>query len=215
MPTFIRRNIKLAEAPSYGKTIFEYEENCHGAEDYQKVAEFIHSQTPGFQEPVETEDNQEYYEQPVSQTYSDHAVNEQPEEPAFSEQPQHETLDNQQEPAHEPEPVQTQAQAYDTNESQETFNATENIQDNTEQQVNYSNIEELIAQDKVHYEPESTEQPEAGTDYTEQTPEKPPIEIHEIPPASFQKLDDYTQISEDLNQNQQNNDNPDSEYRDY
>jgi chromosome partitioning protein len=41
LPTFIRRNIKLAEAPSYGKTIFEYEPNCHGAEDYRKVAEFI------------------------------------------------------------------------------------------------------------------------------------------------------------------------------
>lgn len=41
LPTFIRRNIKLAEAPSYGKTIFEYEQNCHGAEDYRKVAEFL------------------------------------------------------------------------------------------------------------------------------------------------------------------------------
>jgi len=41
LPTFIRRNIKLAEAPSYGKTIFEYEPNCHGAEDYRKVAELI------------------------------------------------------------------------------------------------------------------------------------------------------------------------------
>ncbi|MDH4241302.1 MAG: AAA family ATPase [Phycisphaerae bacterium] len=44
LPTFIRRNIKLAEAPSYGQTIFEYERNCHGAEDYTKVAESIHSQ---------------------------------------------------------------------------------------------------------------------------------------------------------------------------
>ncbi len=44
LPTFIRRNIKLAEAPSYGQTIFEYERNCHGAEDYMKVAESIHSQ---------------------------------------------------------------------------------------------------------------------------------------------------------------------------
>jgi chromosome partitioning protein len=41
LPTSIRRNIKLAEAPSYGKTIFEYEPTCHGAEDYKKVAEFI------------------------------------------------------------------------------------------------------------------------------------------------------------------------------
>ncbi|MHC4630160.1 MAG: ParA family protein, partial [Planctomycetota bacterium] len=49
LPTFIRRNIKLAEAPSYGKTIFEYEENCHGAEDYGKVAEFIHAGFPQFQ----------------------------------------------------------------------------------------------------------------------------------------------------------------------
>ena len=44
LPCVIRRNIKLAEAPSYGKTIFEYEQNCHGAEDYKKVAEFIYTQ---------------------------------------------------------------------------------------------------------------------------------------------------------------------------
>jgi chromosome partitioning protein len=45
LPCFIRRNIKLAEAPSYGKTIFEYEPSCHGSEDYKKVAEFIHTQS--------------------------------------------------------------------------------------------------------------------------------------------------------------------------
>ena len=45
LPVYIIRNIKLAEAPSYGKTIFEYERNCHGAEDYEKVAELIVSQT--------------------------------------------------------------------------------------------------------------------------------------------------------------------------
>lgn len=41
IPVCIRRNIKLAEAPGYGKTIFEYDENCHGAEDYAKVAEYV------------------------------------------------------------------------------------------------------------------------------------------------------------------------------
>lgn len=41
LPVYIRTNIKLAEAPSYGKTIFEYEPSCHGAEDYKKVAELI------------------------------------------------------------------------------------------------------------------------------------------------------------------------------
>jgi len=55
LPTFIRRNIKLAEAPSYGKTIFEYEQNCHGAEDYKKVAEFVHAQ---FQPTTQTEVSQ-------------------------------------------------------------------------------------------------------------------------------------------------------------
>ncbi|MFC1764027.1 ParA family protein [Planctomycetota bacterium] len=41
LPTFIRRNIKLAEAPSYGKSIFEYEHQCNGAEDYLQVAKFV------------------------------------------------------------------------------------------------------------------------------------------------------------------------------
>jgi chromosome partitioning protein len=41
LPAFIRRNIKLAEAPSYGKTIFEYDPTCNGAEDYRKVANFF------------------------------------------------------------------------------------------------------------------------------------------------------------------------------
>jgi chromosome partitioning protein len=54
LPVHIRRNIKLAEAPSYGKTIFEYEQNCHGAEDYQKAAELIH----GIAEPVLTSELQ-------------------------------------------------------------------------------------------------------------------------------------------------------------
>ena len=58
VPTLIRRNIKLAEAPSYGQTIFEYEPNCHGAEDYKKVAEFVHSRysIPDAHENRETRD---------------------------------------------------------------------------------------------------------------------------------------------------------------
>lgn len=34
----IRRNIKLAEAPSFGKSIFSYAPSCHGAEDYLALA---------------------------------------------------------------------------------------------------------------------------------------------------------------------------------
>lgn len=37
----IRRNIKLAEAPSFGKTIFDYEPWCPGALDYRKLAEHL------------------------------------------------------------------------------------------------------------------------------------------------------------------------------
>jgi chromosome partitioning protein len=51
LPVYIRRNIKLAEAPSYGKTIFEYEQNCHGAQDYNKVAEFIHTRSQSIPQP--------------------------------------------------------------------------------------------------------------------------------------------------------------------
>ncbi|MBC8379028.1 MAG: ParA family protein [Planctomycetes bacterium] len=43
IPVNIRRNIKLAEAPSHGQTIFEYEPTCNGAMDYLAVAEFLHS----------------------------------------------------------------------------------------------------------------------------------------------------------------------------
>lgn len=55
LPVYVRRNIKLAEAPSYGKTIFEYEPNCHGAEDYRKVAQFIHAQFQPSQQPDNSE----------------------------------------------------------------------------------------------------------------------------------------------------------------
>jgi chromosome partitioning protein len=34
----IRRNIKLAECPSFGQPIFAYAPNCHGAEDYAALA---------------------------------------------------------------------------------------------------------------------------------------------------------------------------------
>jgi chromosome partitioning protein len=34
----VRRNIKLAEAPSYGQTIFEYAPNASGSEDYNAIA---------------------------------------------------------------------------------------------------------------------------------------------------------------------------------
>ncbi len=42
--TRIRRNIRLAEAPSFGQSIFQYAPGSHGAEDYQRLAEEIAAQ---------------------------------------------------------------------------------------------------------------------------------------------------------------------------
>lgn len=58
LPAFIRRNIKLAEAPSYGQTIFEYDPTCNGAEDYRKVGNFflgIGEDSEEEMEPVESQ----------------------------------------------------------------------------------------------------------------------------------------------------------------
>jgi chromosome partitioning protein len=56
MGVYIRRNIKLAEAPSYGKTIFEYEADCNGAQDYGRVADILAGNPGGGStEPVNVE----------------------------------------------------------------------------------------------------------------------------------------------------------------
>jgi chromosome partitioning protein len=41
LPTSVRSNVKLAEAPSFGKTIFEYAPDSNGASDYLAVAREI------------------------------------------------------------------------------------------------------------------------------------------------------------------------------
>ncbi len=44
--TRIRRNIKLAECPSFGQSIFTYAPNCHGAEDYAALAREVLGEAP-------------------------------------------------------------------------------------------------------------------------------------------------------------------------
>jgi chromosome partitioning protein len=39
--TRIRRNIKLAECPSHGQSIFAYAPSCHGALDYMALAQEV------------------------------------------------------------------------------------------------------------------------------------------------------------------------------
>ncbi len=45
--TEIKTNIKLAEAPSFGKTIFQHDWNCTGAEAYQALAKEVIQRTKG------------------------------------------------------------------------------------------------------------------------------------------------------------------------
>jgi chromosome partitioning protein len=40
--TRIRRNIRLAEAPSFGQSIFQYAPSSNGAEDYRSLAQEVH-----------------------------------------------------------------------------------------------------------------------------------------------------------------------------
>jgi chromosome partitioning protein len=44
--TRIRRNVKLAECPSHGCSIFDYAPSCNGAEDYTALAKEVIRQTP-------------------------------------------------------------------------------------------------------------------------------------------------------------------------
>jgi chromosome partitioning protein len=50
-PTRIRRNIRLAEAPSFGQSIFQYSPDSHGAADYTQLAENLVA-TPQASEPA-------------------------------------------------------------------------------------------------------------------------------------------------------------------
>lgn len=44
--TRIRRNVKLAECPSFGQSIFDYAPNCHGAADYAALAREVLGEAP-------------------------------------------------------------------------------------------------------------------------------------------------------------------------
>jgi chromosome partitioning protein len=53
--TRIRRNIRLAEAPSYGQSIFQYSNDSNGAQDYRSLAQEVIQQTAAMQTvPSET-----------------------------------------------------------------------------------------------------------------------------------------------------------------
>jgi chromosome partitioning protein len=60
--TFIRRNVKLAECPSHGRTIFDYDRSSHGAEDYAALAdEFLSLRGAEAALPVRRQDVPQQY----------------------------------------------------------------------------------------------------------------------------------------------------------
>lgn len=75
--TRIRRNVKLAESPSHGQAIFEYEPNCNGAQDYLSLAEEVLAMEPGYTpaEPETENANEETPDKPaVSRAVSEVTV---------------------------------------------------------------------------------------------------------------------------------------------
>ena len=188
-PTFIRRNIKLAEAPSYGKTIFEYEPSCHGAEDYQQVAEFIHNLYYPSAQPealrIVAEENVESAE-PVQ--------DEQVEEIEYyklSEQDQG---------------VEEYAQYEEVSENLESPDSTEDTEN-----PEFSQISEQS--DYPEYTPEPEPSESETPVYMEQSenelePKKDnagPIEIKEIPPSHSEPAPEYTPSESDQSEPNQSN----------
>ncbi len=78
--TFIRRNIKLAECPSYGTTIFDYEPASKGAEDYAALAdEFL--KLYAADRPAEQPSAEPAAEQPTQEAQPEPADTPEPETP--------------------------------------------------------------------------------------------------------------------------------------
>lgn len=190
LPVLVRRNIKLAEAPSYGQTIFEYEKTCHGAEDYQKVAEFIHAQTLKSQEPDQTTEVQENSEQPETENSPSDSTLEQNEYSVTSETVQQDDLESQQEFSEENESIQNNSESEYAEQMQEFTPESSDIQENMNQ----------------------PEQTNIQPDFTSEITRKPPIEIREIPSYDSQKPEQYTQIPEESNQPEKTTENQQPEH---
>jgi chromosome partitioning protein len=200
LPVLVRRNIKLAEAPSYGKTIFEYEKSCHGAEDYQKVADFIQAQSPKAQEPAQAAEVQE---------------NPEPIEPEQINL-QSEYADDTQENLEQAQPEQINAQSECAEDAQENAEQPEAVNvpaDSVTEQVEYSPPLETVQQTDLQNPPQTNEEikPEQANVQIESAnaeAQKPPIEIREIQPNAPQSSDQYAQISQTPNPTQSDKNPP-------
>ncbi len=172
LPVHIRRNIKLAEAPSYGKTIFEYEQNCHGAKDYKKVAELIHAQfhpspPPDISQPVIVDEIQDQPDTPATL----------PELDAQAEQLQPDTQPAESQPDAIDE-IQEQPPAY-YDVSPQPEPKAEQQPDTQPDESQPDAINEIQKQPLTYYDVSSHSEPS--------TEQRPVIEIKTITPVQQQK----------------------------
>lgn len=170
IPTYIRRNIKLAEAPSYGKTIFEYEPDCNGARDYWKVAQCVQAD---YQPPPELE----VAEMIAADETSDESDSEEHQPP----QPESAYVGEMQEQADPTEPSPPQSQyvdIYDIQDEPEPERHDANAPPEQTRQPGHDEIQ-VPPPAPPEPEPEDPHQQDAEPFESSDSQSKPPIEIRE------------------------------------
>ena len=183
IPTYIRRNIKLAEAPSYGKTIFEYEPNCNGAEDYAKVARCVHAEfqpvaeveTPRTVEVDDTQDQWNSQEHP-------------PPQPAFADR------DEMQERSKAAEASPPQPQYVDIADIQDEPDRSQFVPSKPD--GSFEGTDEPLVVPEPAQQPEPP-QPDIQPFGTEQRRSEPPIRIEPIGQPDTKTSDEFAQTTDE------------------
>ena len=233
LPVLVRRNIKLAEAPSYGQTIFEYERNCHGAEDYQLIAEFIHAQSNPPLEPDEQAEVQEEAEQQFESEFPpESAAKEQVEydeaedvtsQDDFQNQTQYSEESGQEQPDIQTDYTDISQVSFQESTNEESFEQSEPQETSDSamhEQSEHFATDENVTQDDFQnqQEPPEESQPEQSNNQPESMNEisqVPPIEIRDIQSYSSPEPDQHAQTSQEQDEPEQPGDNPEPDHQGY
>jgi len=184
--TCIRRNIKLAEAPSYGQTIFEYEPNCNGAKDYCKVAQCVHAE---FQPVAEVETPQLVA---VDETQDESDSQEHlPPQPEFTD------VDETQEQSNPAEPSPPQPQYVDIAEIQDEPDRSQFVPLQSDGSFEDADEPLVVPEPPPQPEPPVTPQPDTQPFGTEQRRNEPPIRIEPVTQPDQQTSDEFAQTTDE------------------
>ncbi len=203
LPVLVRRNIKLAEAPSYGQTIFEYENTCHGAEDYQKVADFINAQS---YQPAQDTEVQAIDEQTEPENSTDYSNQEQSE---YSET-QEDNFQSQEQLSEENDLMQSEPQAEYSIEIQEY--SPENIENHEIENQQASQEPETIQTENQPNLNQNDSEPEyidliqeLSSEIQENVENQNPPQVDISPDYIIQGEPEYETSSETTEQNEYQN----------